>query len=371
MKICHLALTHDVLQDSRIMSRMACSAADEGHQVTIISSGINNTKIGNVMIKTVSKKNLNRIFYPYLWASCLYASLKEKADVYHIHEVPLMLCGLILKLIGKSVVIDFHEDFEAELFEKPHLNRFFMWTFYFFYQPFKWILIPIYDFIILSEEDYKKNFHHVKSKINVVKNHPRVKQFKFTESTSEDEFKLIYIGAITEDRGCRNLIEAVNEIKLNKTMNISLTLTGRIPDKSFKDFVEKEQFQSSGFIKWTGPRPFTEIQRVLTKFSLGFAALHNNPNYRTSLPTKILEYNAAGLMCIASDLPITHKYVVQNFNGQIVRPNKTSEIAKSIIDIYENNRYKQKLKIRDWVMKEFSWEKEFSILKDVYSKVYK
>ena len=105
---------------------------------------------------------------------------------------------------------------------------------------------------------------------------------------------------------------------------------------------------------------------MLTDYSLGFAALHDNPNYRMSLPTKILEYNAAGLMCIASDLPVSHNYVVENFNGQLVAPNQTSDVVNSIIDIFENRSHLNKLKIRKWVTQKFSWEKEAPELRKVY-----
>ena len=371
MKICHLAITHDVLSDSRIMNRMACSSADAGHDVSVISSGVTAQKVGKVDLKSVSKRRLGRIWYPLLWVRCLIAALKERSDVYHIHEVPLMLCGLVLKLLGKSVVVDFHEDFEAELFEKQYLSKWLMWTFYYIYQPFKWILLRCFDYIIISEDSYKNNFRHVKKKLAVVRNHPRVDQFRFLESYPESEFRVIYVGAITEDRGCKNIIEAVKEIKSSGLMNISLTLVGRILDQGLQDYVEYEKIASTGSIRWNGSKPFSEIQQMLTEYSLGFAALHDNPNYRLSLPTKILEYNSAGLMCIASDLPITHSYVVENFNGQVVGPDQSSEIASAIVDIYVNHRYLNKIKIRDWVTKEFSWEKESLVLEDVYLRIKK
>ena len=53
----------------------------------------------------------------------MYKALSLKADVYHIHEVPLMFLGIILVLFRRKVVLDFHEDFEADILNKKYLNK--------------------------------------------------------------------------------------------------------------------------------------------------------------------------------------------------------------------------------------------------------
>jgi len=121
MRICHLAITHQVLSDSRIMEKMACSSAQEGDETFVISTGLENQNYNGVEIISLSSSKPPRKFYLYTLLKCLYAALKTKADIYHIHEVPLMLLGFILVLCGKKVVADFHEDFEAELLGKKYL----------------------------------------------------------------------------------------------------------------------------------------------------------------------------------------------------------------------------------------------------------
>jgi glycosyltransferase involved in cell wall biosynthesis len=368
MHICHLAITHQVLSDSRIMERMACTSANAGHSVSVITSGVHAAQtFGQVDLKTVSIVPRSRKWYLILWIRCLNIAIRERADIYHIHEIPLMLSGVILKLLGKKVVVDFHENFEAELFDKPYLNRFFMCFFYLIYQPFKWVIIPFFDHVVIAEDGYAQNFAHVRDKCTIVRNHPKVEQFRFLELPAGDTFKILYVGTITEDRGCKNVVEAVKKILLNNSIDISLTLIGRIHDRKLQEYVENEQVKSRGAIRWDGPRTFSEVQNLITEYSLGFSALHDEPNYRLSLPTKILEYNSAGLMCIASDLPITKKYVIQNFNGQIIRPNDTEALVASIIDIYENQRYLERTKIRRWVSREFSWKEQFLILENIYA----
>ena len=367
MKICHLAITHDVLADSRIMSRMARSSADSGHNVSIITSGCDSLDLDGVEIKSISKKKSRKLL-PLLIVSCFFSALSEKADVYHIHEVPLMICGLLLKMLGKKVVVDFHEDFGAELFDKAYLNVALKHFFFSIFYLFRRLLVPFFDAVVLAEDGYSRHFRHVKSKLLVIKNHPKVSEFEYSDVGKNKIFSIVYVGVITEDRGCRNIIEATREIASVGSISLRLTLIGRIPDASLECYVSAACRELPEVIEWQGPQPYSLVQKTLTDYSVGFAALHDIPNYRYSLPTKILEYNAAGLMCIASELPITRRYVESGLNGLIVRPNDTREIAEAILALNALDLSAQRPNVRKHAQR-FSWEKEADKLNNLYSVV--
>ena len=52
-----------------------------------------------------------------------------------------------------------------------------------------------------------------------------------------------------------------------------------------------------------GPLPHFEAMAVVAGASVGFSLLHDLPNYRASMPTKVIEYLAMGVPVVASDLP--------------------------------------------------------------------
>ena len=53
--------------------------------------------------------------------------------------------------------MDFHEDFEAELFDKPYLTKTKAQIIKFLYKPLKIVSLIMFDRIILAEESYKKS----------------------------------------------------------------------------------------------------------------------------------------------------------------------------------------------------------------------
>ena len=91
------------------------------------------------------------------------------------------------------------------------------------------------------------------------------------------------------------------------------------------------------------------------------------------MPTKLLEYNCAGLHTIISDLPISYEYVDNGFNGTIVSPNNENELQKTIINLLslkrDNILSDRRGTIRTWVKKNYSWEKEYEKMKNIYSNI--
>ena len=349
---------------------MACHSVKFGHQTSIITSASKSKSYKGVHIISLSTKKTGRSSIIYLMFKCFIRAMKEKADIYHIHEVPLMLVGISLIIFNKKVIADFHEDFEAEIYGKTYLNRFSKTLFYLLYQPFKIILLPLFHHIILAEDGYLKNFQKLKNKTTVIRNYPIVRKIKFLKKNKNKIMKILYLGTISEDRGCFNIIDAVIKIGSMKKIGIQLDLIGPIHDYSLELKIKNKILNSGCNINWRGQIPYNKVVKDITNYDVGFAALHDDPNFRYSLPTKLLEYNAAGLIAIVSNLPISHHYVEEELNGIIVKPDSTNEVAFAIERIWFKGLYEQRENTRQYIKERFSWANQNVQLHKLYHNIF-
>ena len=369
MKVCHLAVSHNVLSDSRIMEKMACSNTKLGNDTCVITEGLMSQNYKGVEIISVSSNKLPRKFYVLTMLRCFYAAIKTKADIYHIHEVPLMLLGFFLVLLGKKVVVDFHEDFEAALRGKKYLNNISIHFFLLLYKPFKFLILPRFHHIVLAEDGYFKNFQNLGNKVSIVRNYPITEMIQFSEVFDKDKLRVLYLGTISKDRGCINLIDAVCHLKSEGKLDISLELIGPIHDNSLKTLIQNRIATSGSFISWKGAISYNLVVKEITNYDVGFAALHDSPNYRESLPTKLLEYNAAGLFSIVSNLPISQRYVTEDLNGLIVEPDNTDNVIAALERIWDKKLYQNRKVISELTSVKYSWASQFHVLNECYIKV--
>jgi glycosyltransferase involved in cell wall biosynthesis len=192
---------------------------------------------------------------------------------------------------------------------------------------------------------------------------------EFSEAFGKNELRVLYLGTITEDRGCLNIIDAVVQLKRKGKFNITLDLIGPIHDSFLKVLIQKRMASNSNFIRWKDAIPYSQVVKEITNYDVGFAALHDDPNYRESLPTKLLEYNAAGLFSIVSNLPISHRYVTEDVNAIIVEPNNTNSVIEALNRIWDKKLYQNRKVISELTAAKYSWNSQFHILKKCYFKI--
>jgi glycosyltransferase involved in cell wall biosynthesis len=75
---------------------------------------------------------------------------------------------------------------------------------------------------------------------------------------------------------------------------------------------------AEGIITWHGFIPNDRIGQLLRGGAVGLSLLSDDPNYRVSMPSKIIEYLAHGLPVVATPLPTVAALIEEEGGGLLV-----------------------------------------------------
>lgn len=223
--------------------------------------------------------------------------MKRNYDVASLHDPEMLPAALIATLLGRTIVFDVHENIPAQLRTKdwlPALLR----------RPIAWLAGQLLSMaerrmaVTLAEAGYRDLF---------TDEHPIFPNYLWSDpplpTAADDAIGVVYLGDVTEARGLVLAVEAVAA-----SGSTAITIMGRCkPD--FKERLLETASRHDLRIEFRGFVNPAEALEVAARGQVGLSPLLDKPNYRASLPTKVLEYLAVGLPTVASDLPGTRDVV--------------------------------------------------------------
>lgn len=103
---------------------------------------------------------------------------------------------------------------------------------------------------------------------------------------SSPHMKLLYIGRVTRDKGCRELLEAAGILKAKYGEELTIRIVGSVSD-SFRETVS--DYDSRGIIEYVGKVPAAEIHLMIKEADAAIL-----PSYHEGMANVMLEAAAAG-----------------------------------------------------------------------------
>jgi glycosyltransferase involved in cell wall biosynthesis len=234
------------------------------------------------------------------------ARLGPRHDLVLLHDPELVLAvaGRLRRL--PPVVLDVHEDLAASVLDRPWIPG-----------PLRpltaWLARRVEHLaerrlhLLLAETAYQQRFRRPHP---VVPNLPWAPAEVLPAGTHD---RVVHVGRLSTGRGAHELI----------AIGTALTAAGgpRLELAGPADADVRAAVQAAhdgGVLTWHGFVPNAAALELVGGAIAGLALLHDLPNYRTSLPTKVAEYLAHGVPAVVTPLPEAVALVEASGGGVVV-----------------------------------------------------
>ena len=361
MKVCHLTSVHP-RYDTRIFHKECISLVNNGFNVyLIVADDLGNEIKDDINIFDVGRDQRGRFIRFIKTTRKVYKkAIQIDADIYHFHDSELILFAYILKLKGKKVIYDVHEDLPRQLLSKPYLGAITKRLLCFLIEKVENYFASKFTAIITATSFIRDRFLKINSESIDINNYPLLHEFEdFSSFKKQNE--VCYVGGLSEVRGIFELVKSLNYLD-----SIRLNLGGSFNDSSFEK--KTKSLKSWSKVNELGFLDRDKIRDVYSKSKIGLVTLYPVINYVDALPVKMFEYMACGLPVIASDVPLWKQIIDENKCGICVSPYNSEDIANTIDKMVKNPALLKEMGAngRKAILSKYNWSFEESKLLKLY-----
>jgi glycosyltransferase involved in cell wall biosynthesis len=364
-KIRHVTTVHTI-RDPRIFHKQCRSLAALGYDVGLIACHDRDETIDGVRIVALDrpKGRLDRMAR-IGWAA-FRAAAAERADAYHLHDPELLWVGALLKLRGRHVIYDVHEDVPKQIMSKhwipgrlrPLVSRAFALV--------ERLSARIVDGIVAATPSIARKFDERTTV--VVQNFPEAafaRDGGGPAPPAERPDAFVYTGGLMVIQGVREMAQAFDLLPAG--------MTGTIAGTFHPPELEAEIAAMPGWrrVRFLGQVPRSEIVGAMDRARVGIVLNHPTPNYVDAYSTKMFEYMARGLPVVCSNFPLWADIVGDAECGIPVDPTDAAAIAAAIRSLNEDPDRARRLgeNGRRAVAERYNWEAELGKLEALYRRV--
>lgn len=368
MRACVLTTVHPY-NDNRIFYKQIRTLLKAGYQVTYIAPcppGVNHLE----GIDLVPLPRLPRSRRPLNWWRGLRAALRSRADIFHFHDPELIGVGLLLRMLtGKPVVYDVHEDYPQAILGKHWIPGWLRPLTAAAMRALEWLAAWVFDGIVAPVPVIYERFRQSTRRPILVHNYVDLGSFDVEQghaSLAPARPYFVYAGSISSDRGVLDCVIAFEKLSRE---GVALVLIGRLDnaDPSIKSLPG----QLPRGVHLLDRQSFDRIPSLLRYSCAGLAVVHATPQYSPALPTKVMEYMAASVPVIASDLPLIRAVVKEAGCGLLVEPGNVEQLAEAMAYILDHPAEAEEMgrRGRCAVVERYSWETEARKLLRLYGEL--
>ena len=359
MKVAHLTSVHPQ-NDNRIFYKECVSLSNAGHNVALIVAGADDMILNGVTIIGYPKSDNGRVvrMFKTSFLDMFKQCRKFDADVYHFYDPELIFIGLLLRILGKKVIYDIHENNAASILSKPYiksisirriLSRIF--------DIFEQISSKFFTAIVTARPDISQKFIH--ENIITLRNFPILSNLLELDKVKICKVKssIIYVGGMSKIRGINELLDAFESLD-----EYELWLLGPITEEPLRRRIGL----GCKNVKYFGVVEASQIFSYIQEADAGIVTFLPAPNHLTTLATKPFEYMACGKPMIMSNF----KYWQDVFGSSslYVNPCNPGDIRRKILELLENRKLLSDMSSLNSQLSldKYNWHMEERKLLDLY-----
>ncbi len=368
-RICILSTVH-LLHDVRLFQAEARTLARAGFEVTVIAleDTTDSETDGARTIPLPAQQN--RLLRALQSIRVLRLALRQRAELYAIHDPELLPAAVLLRLLTRRpVVYDVHEDVPAAIRSRLWLPRGLRPLTAWLYRFVERLSLPFIAGLSLADHAYEKYYRGLR--FETVLNYPLMTYADLYRPAGPSlgaRPVLVYTGAIMRLRGLFEMLYLVQRLR-RSFPSILLRLVGPVDSELV---AERDEVVSrlglAPNVEFTGLVSHTQVHGYILDADVCLALLHPDPNYLRSLPTKMFEYMMMGRPVVVSDFPMWKDIVEDAECGYAVDPLDGDAAANAVQTLLgdDDRRVRMGEAGRRAVLERYSWEGEGRRLVGLY-----
>ncbi|MGQ0812306.1 MAG: glycosyltransferase family 4 protein [Nitrospiraceae bacterium] len=316
---------------------------------------------GNALGGRIWADLLNLATIVWLNVALARVALRERAAIYHCHDLDTLLAGWVAKLWTRAkLVYDFHELF-TEQYEGGRRTE--LWKRALSTLE-RWLIKRVDLRLTVSDPlgQWLAQQYNL-GEVITLKNVPHFQALRNPLPARTKEVAVLYHGFFLSDRGLEQLIESAQYLRHSR---IILRGSGYL-EASLRALVERLVLRSR--VSFAEPVSPADLVEAAAEADIGVIPyLPVCLNHQFSSPNKLFEYMMAGLAVVGSDLPELRRIILGHQVGELCDPLDPRDIARAINEIAGNDNMLTQMKrnARLAAQTVYNWEHEGNALLKAY-----
>ncbi|MBS7548190.1 glycosyltransferase [Dietzia massiliensis] len=358
--VAHITTAHSLL-DNRIRRKECAGLVKRGYSVAIVGPGrAEESKAeledGVQVVRLEPPRSGGRL------ARAVFGSmrvmrelLRTNPSAVHAHDPELIPVLIALRVLRPKIrtIYDAHEDLKAQITGKSYIRR--------NAQPIVTKLASLLLFlvervvgnVVAATPAIAKTFPNAKN-LCIVQNFPLLDEYP--EPSDVNDFDTaIYVGRLSQIRGSRQIVEALDQLNGSVTLSVAGPL-----DAVTKQIIDHKPIG----VSYEGVIGADQVPSFIAKGFAGLVLFQPHPNHIESQPTKLFEYMASGRPFIASNYPHWINLMGGEECGLFVDPLDAGQIANALQLLSSDKEMTRRLGStgRRLIIEKFSFEPELATL---------